>query len=47
MSRFFLMWETTFSVIGSMAIISKQDFYVYFGVLLLVDRCIDTIIHKE
>ena len=31
-----------------LSVISKQDFYVYFGVLLLVDRCIDSVIlHKE
>ena len=31
-----------------LSIISKQDFYVYFGVLLLVDRCIDSVIlHKK
>ena len=31
-----------------LSIISKQDFYVYFGVLLLIDRCIDSVIlHKK
>lgn len=29
-----------------LSIISKQDFYVYFGVLLLIDKCIDKIIEK-
>lgn len=27
-----------------LSIISKQDFYVYFGILLLIDKCIDDII---
>jgi len=26
-----------------LSIISKQDFYVYFGILLLIDKCVDDI----